>query len=78
MTSLANGKFWPPSGGVLGFLGFLTALISFAGGFYAVLSTEGITGEQLTKERALCDQAVSAVLTTKGLGKGLGRIARRL
>jgi hypothetical protein len=32
---------------------------------YAFLSAEGVTELQLAKERALCDQAVSTVLTTK-------------
>jgi hypothetical protein len=60
----AIGSFSLPSKGTLLFLG---AMIIFAGGFYAFLSGAGVTGEQLTKERVLCDQAVSTLLTTKDL-----------
>jgi hypothetical protein len=64
MIALANGKLRLPSKGTLLFLG---AMIIFVGGFYLFSSGEGGTSEQLTKRRALCDQAVSTLLTTKDL-----------
>lgn len=42
-------------------------MMIFAGGSYLFLGGEGANGGQWAKERAMCDQAVNTLLTTKDL-----------
>jgi hypothetical protein len=47
--------------------GLLFGLVGGAAGGYVLLSAAGISDGRLSKERALCDQAVDTLLTTKDL-----------
>lgn len=64
MIASKNGKPWLPSKEALFLVG---AMIIAGGSFYAVLATQGVSGGRWAKEDALCDQAVSTLLTTKDL-----------